>query len=1068
MRIPPFRAVTASLLSVASVVSLTVAAQDGPITISARGKRGSDATHGHDGEDGVGGKGWGSKRGQSGKNGTNASTSTPGTDADHIQARLQTVKGTKVALTGNVSGSHSFSFNYSFDTRTMPYLDFIARGGDGGHGGFGGNGGKGGRGGDGADATQYTWGEDGGDGGDGGNGGNGSPGSAAGSGGNIMIEVDERDAQLLMLVGTVDTDGGNGGNPGRNGSGGQGGSGGSGGSGYSWTETVSDGTDSNGNPQSHIEYHSNPGGSNGSSGRNGSDGHADVSGGTDGLPGRFTYVIGGKNYASRYDVRVESFEIESENHDGIFEPGETVTVSKIRVRNVGGMPTPKYAPIKFFVRDHDWVVSLNKPLLLKDSLPPNATADLVGELQFRIAKEGISSRGKPFSANSWVSPRGNQTVVDRDFESSEKAAGFTIQYPLKISGIKVPRNLGPGQSAKVSWTVTNISTQEYGSLSKLKRVIESQLKLNLPATTTRTYTYRDSKGANVDLETGSLSRIERLAPGATVTIEGTIQLPTSAEPYQKIGLETGLGLGSRGDGKKATPIQSMETVINISYVYARSEGSDAVIVTNHDTTRQELAAWNTLLTRYGIRKDVWDLSYEGHLDFEKVRDNGTTLADDLKGKLLIVLNNAADGMRASEMISHRQLLAHAFENGIRVHFVGGDAAAYLAQMNDLLVPEDQLGTPAANGKEFSRILVEKLGMAKDPTPKTVRFVGSKLVRSDDWFKIDAFSTAKLEREAKALERDLRVWYPGKRLLVRTHYAPKVIEDGVLTNRIEHGTLSVFETLPGTESTVTALSVDDASLHGEAFVLGSANQRALTVALDLDRKLELARDAASGRLSFGDKLGVALAQARAAILSDIALEQKALRSKPKEWFGVEFKSMKLFEILNRVEASLASPESKAILASGTPEAGAYRAMILALATDVHNMARTVYHGNDWVADKIWAAGSTDRKVTAASVEWAKKLIRSILPKDEAKTRIAELTKASEKATHSMTQETRRSALDRLAQPVPGLVRDSLVRQLPEERVISEQALAQILGRRQTLESRRSSLETGFTEEKGGRN
>src|SRR5690606_10493776 len=137
------------------------------------------------------------------------------------------------------------------------------------------------------------------------------------------------------------------------------GSGGSGGSGYSWTESESY-TDSNGNRQTRTTHHSKPGGSRGRSGRDGRAGRAVLRAGPNGEAGSVSIEVhdeGGRatSYRSRYDVRLVSFEHRNANDDGIYEPEEKVSVSRVSIQNTGGMPLPKHHDVVVRVADDGWI-----------------------------------------------------------------------------------------------------------------------------------------------------------------------------------------------------------------------------------------------------------------------------------------------------------------------------------------------------------------------------------------------------------------------------------------------------------------------------------------------------------------------------------------------------------------------------------------------------------------------------------------------------------------------------------------------------------------------------------------
>lgn len=52
-------------------------------------------------------------------------------------------------------------------------------------------------------------------------------------------------------------------------------------------------------------------------------------------------------YTSRYRLELVSFEIQDENHDGIFEPGECIVIQRIRIKNSGASQLNLY-----FIENH--------------------------------------------------------------------------------------------------------------------------------------------------------------------------------------------------------------------------------------------------------------------------------------------------------------------------------------------------------------------------------------------------------------------------------------------------------------------------------------------------------------------------------------------------------------------------------------------------------------------------------------------------------------------------------------------------------------------------------------------
>ena len=146
--------------------------------------------------------------------------------------------------------------------------------------------------------------------------------------------------------------GGTGGDPGRHGKGGRGGFGGPGGNSYSWTEyrTVTK-YDSNGRSYTSSEsvMRFNPGGMMGPWGSRGWTPTNPLYGGNNGKDGTFVIKIKHactnleSSFSARYNLEFESIvteQVSSMVAPKTYEFGETVFVTKIKVKNTGRMPTP--------------------------------------------------------------------------------------------------------------------------------------------------------------------------------------------------------------------------------------------------------------------------------------------------------------------------------------------------------------------------------------------------------------------------------------------------------------------------------------------------------------------------------------------------------------------------------------------------------------------------------------------------------------------------------------------------------------------------------------------------------
>jgi len=68
--------------------------------------------------------------------------------------------------------------------------------------------------------------------------------------------------------------------------------------------------------------------------------------GLDGQPGEATIIVTSKtgqprSYRSRFQLELVDFDVEDENEDGVFEPGEHLFIRRIRIKNTGQSPVTR-------------------------------------------------------------------------------------------------------------------------------------------------------------------------------------------------------------------------------------------------------------------------------------------------------------------------------------------------------------------------------------------------------------------------------------------------------------------------------------------------------------------------------------------------------------------------------------------------------------------------------------------------------------------------------------------------------------------------------------------------------
>lgn len=779
------------------------AKEDAPLaTYSVSGRAGAK---GMDGAHGLSGTSYG----EHGRPGADASAAEAGQNAGTIRVVLEERDG-MIALRGeavDADGCRS-AISESLVAVGNGLIELRACGGRGGDGGAGGNGGAGTRGRPGSDATSVSVGGNGGPGGNGATGGNGSSGAVGGRGGTVVVEVSDADTPLLMLVDPV-VDGGKGGSCGRNGSGGAGGDGGVGGSSYSWSESETY-TDSNGNTQTHVNSRWNPGGSQGRSGRRGADGHGQLAAGARGEDGTYQICVRTDSvthwYSSRYDLRLVGFAHDSLNEDGVYEPGEIVRVFDLVVENIGGMPTPAKDDLFLSIVRGGWVIPETGDLACPPGLEPNRPHAISGELKFRIKEHEATLPGDPLEVVEQIVHRALLPSVQRVFANYQVDAvqhgRFVIRYPVRLSPVASLRSLAPGQGTRVKFSVTNQSQLPLGSASATKRCLRVRITTAPDSELGDEHVRFLVDGVEATPSEGYAREISVLDPGDDESIEIVLQVRDGAPEYRRYAGSIVLELGRVDEPARPKPIQMRAFDVRVARPF-RATNVDMLLVVNHRTTREQIAAWEKTANDLGARLATWDLSLERHLDLEAPVANGKSLATVLSGGVLVILDNemhVKDAIaRPRDFLCPHQLL-RAARTGTDVAVFGGQLA-----VDHLLVPTDD--GPDTVVDEYKRFWVR---FWAQPKP------------------------AELARRAFALSKRLTGEYPNERHVVVYRFEPTIVSH-VWKRRWRLGAIETRRTLDSTQGTIVHVDVADAALQ-TTFASSSDATTALVLAFDFESKL----------------------------------------------------------------------------------------------------------------------------------------------------------------------------------------------------------------------------------------
>lgn len=485
-----------------------------------------------------------------------------------------------------------------------------ACGGDGGNGGKGGAGADGFDGEDGRDATRWSFATNGENGGPGGNGGRGGNGGNGGNGANITLRVDAGDADLLMIPNTPDTKAGKGGIGGRGGRGGSGGCGGRGGSGKIWFTGDGD----------NRRMHAHPPGFSGHRGQDGNDGHKGQNG-ANGQPGSFRIEMGGRQFKDRYNLSVLSCSMKDDNGDGIFEPGEQVSVA-ITLENNGGMALPTAQDTRASIINNDYLrFDGTSTIFLPRGLDAGRRYTPANKLRFRIGERHDPVVGEPLEISTEVNFRATVGRVERHFPQVEaQIRPFKVQYPAQLQKVRQVTSISRDEEALLSVRMDNISSAALGINSDGKRVTTLNYRV-LPEEVAKApdVCFFSKEGENATGESGLTKPVTFLTPGTGTTHSGTLKFINPDLPsYSRVKVCASLQLGILAEPNNeqlAKTVQLREFDIQLADPYEQNRQADFLLITNGNTQLEEITNWHSLAVKLGLEFSIWNSSLYNGISF---------------------------------------------------------------------------------------------------------------------------------------------------------------------------------------------------------------------------------------------------------------------------------------------------------------------------------------------------------------------------------------------------------------------------------------------------------------------
>jgi len=167
-------------------------------------------------------------------------------------------------------------------------------------------------------------------------------------------------------------------------------------------------------------------------------------------------------YNKRYKLQLVNFDLEDENGDGIFEPGEHIFVRRIVLKNVGGMPSPN-CRIPCTFEEADMLIPVDNEegqAYLPTSVPAGHSATSEDSAKILISTPDIDPRShQPYTVTENIALRATVPWLDSQLSNFDVKKSVTIQYPLEVRNGKGLESVANGTTTEVSWQVSSSRLQ---------------------------------------------------------------------------------------------------------------------------------------------------------------------------------------------------------------------------------------------------------------------------------------------------------------------------------------------------------------------------------------------------------------------------------------------------------------------------------------------------------------------------------------------------------------------------------------------------------------------------------
>ncbi|CAG8445600.1 1708_t:CDS:2 [Acaulospora colombiana] len=533
-----------------------------------------------------------------------------------------------------------------------------------------------------------------------------------------------------------------------------------------------------------------------------------------------------------YQLKIVDFNLhksEPKDSSGICEPGSSIVIDQIKVRNTGEMSTPINCHVKISIMKTDDLIPVpDQCILLHRAIKPREEILLNDSLGFRVKPQDQPALGNSFKELYDINLKVNVCEIERQIPSFKIPKTLDVCYPIRMCSNVGVRYIPGNDLTTIGWGLDNISDIDFGSESDSERVVAVKITLD-DVNSLAFKTKGGSENASIIIDVPELKSRNQIFMSCNIFRKDNA--PTSI----RASLSVSLQLGTIENPEKAQDIEIRKLLVRISPRFDKTKDFDFILVTNRYTNDEEYFAWSRICKDFGLKMAVWDISREGHFELENLKN-------DFRGKTIVILNNDFEDIESISNVKNEKVKACALDfikpnqfheaacnYDIKFYIIGPDLGEY--GFEKLFVPliETRYCVSSNIRKiekyvDYKRKQADAVYNSSEERHRQVESFKCHLRRS---FRSDGDY---LKSKKDKLSISLRALFPNQRYIIFP----------MVGNSRDDDQIMICRTLDRTRYHLVYLSVEDSDIHRQMHIMKRSNKIGFLACISFTKRLEILR------------------------------------------------------------------------------------------------------------------------------------------------------------------------------------------------------------------------------------